>query len=64
MGRPSRQGQNLRAGRSLFVELGYQGTSIELVVLRAGVSKPTVYNHYPTRQVMLEEMLVGGAGAL
>lgn len=56
MGRPSKQRQIVLAARSLFVERGYQGTSIELVVQRAGVSKPTVYNHFPTKQAMLEEM--------
>ncbi|WP_409526486.1 TetR/AcrR family transcriptional regulator [Nitrincola sp. MINF-07-Sa-05] len=55
-GRPSKKELILKMARELFAELGYQGTSIELVVQRAGVSKPTVYNNFPTKQVLFEEV--------
>lgn len=57
-GRPSKQQQILQAARLLFSEFGYQGTSIDLVVQRAGVSKPTVYNHFATKQEMLLQLLL------
>lgn len=52
-GRPSKKQVILDTARKLFAESGYQGTSIDLVVKQAGVSKPTVYNNFPTKQALL-----------
>lgn len=41
-----RREQLLDVGRRLFAERGYDGTSVEEVALRAGVSKPVVYEHF------------------
>ena len=41
-----RREQLLDVGRALFAERGYDGTSVEEVALRAGVSKPVVYEHF------------------
>ncbi|WP_246400631.1 TetR/AcrR family transcriptional regulator [Jiangella mangrovi] len=41
-----RREQLLDVGRALFAERGYDGTSIEEVSARAGVSKPVVYEHF------------------
>jgi AcrR family transcriptional regulator len=41
-----RREQLLDVGRQLFAERGYDGTSVEEVALRAGVSKPVVYEHF------------------
>lgn len=38
--------QILDAARALFVEQGYAATSVDQVVERAGVSKPTLYSHF------------------
>jgi len=43
---PERRAQLLDVGRALFAERGYDGTSVEEVALRAGVSKPVVYEHF------------------
>ncbi|GGO88444.1 hypothetical protein GCM10011348_43920 [Marinobacterium nitratireducens] len=56
-GRPSKKLQILDSARELFVELGYQGTTIDLVVQNAAVSKPTVYGHFPSKQVLWQAML-------
>src|SRR5689334_18854259 len=40
-----RREQLLDVGRSLFAERGYDGTAVEEVAARAGVSKPVVYEH-------------------
>ena len=62
-GRPSKKQQILDAALTLFSERGYQGSSVDLVVQRAGVSKPTVYNNFPTKlslwQACLEQLLDG-----
>ena len=41
-----RRGQLLDVGRRLFAERGFEGTSIEEIAARAGVSKPVVYEHF------------------
>ncbi len=41
-----RREQLLDVGRALFAERGYDGTSVEEIALRAGVSKPVVYEHF------------------
>ena len=45
------------AALPLFLENGFKGTSIDMVVKSSGVSKATVYNHYPDKAaLMLESM--------
>ncbi|WP_404380599.1 TetR/AcrR family transcriptional regulator [Caenispirillum salinarum] len=39
----------LEAARALFADHGYAATSIDMVVERAGVSKPTVYGHFKSK---------------
>ncbi len=41
-----RREQLLDVGRKLFAERGYDGTSVEEIASRAGVSKPVVYEHF------------------
>src|SRR4051812_21499049 len=41
-----RREQLLDVGRSLFAEKGFDGTSVEEIAARAGVSKPVVYEHF------------------
>lgn len=58
-GRPSKRQHIIAVARQLFAEHGYQGTSIDQVVMAAGVSKPTVYNNFPTKLSLLQAMLDG-----
>ena len=46
MSGPERREQLLDVGRALLAERGYDGTSVEEIALRAGVSKPVVYEHF------------------
>ncbi len=41
-----RREQLLEIGRTLFAERGYDGTSVEEIAAKAGVSKPVVYEHF------------------
>lgn len=41
-----RREQLISIGRTAFAELGFDGTSVEEIALRAGVSKPVVYEHF------------------
>lgn len=41
-----RREQLISIGRSVFAERGFEGTSVEEIAQRAGVSKPMVYEHF------------------
>jgi AcrR family transcriptional regulator len=41
-----RREQLLDIGRALFAQRGFDGTSVEEIAARAGVSKPVVYEHF------------------
>lgn len=41
-----RREQLLDVGRTLFAERGFEGTSVEEIAHKAGVSKPVVYEHF------------------
>jgi len=56
-GRPSKKSVILDAAQHLFAQHGYQGTAIDLVVRKAGVSKPTVYNNFPSKQALLQSLI-------
>jgi TetR/AcrR family transcriptional repressor of mexJK operon len=55
----SRSGQKRRqildAGRELFMAQGFAETSMDQVTARSGVSKATVYNHFPSKERLFEE---------
>jgi AcrR family transcriptional regulator len=38
--------QLVDVGRRLFAEKGFEGTSVEEIAAKAGVSKPVVYEHF------------------
>lgn len=44
----------LDAGWALFLERGVETTSIEAIAAKAGVSKVTLYSHYPDRATLFE----------
>ncbi|MCS0637835.1 TetR/AcrR family transcriptional regulator [Streptomyces sp. LP05-1] len=41
-----RRQQLLDIGRTLFAQRGFEGTSVEEIAAKAGVSKPVVYEHF------------------
>lgn len=47
----------LRAAISLFVELGYHGTTVRALAARAGTSVPGLYHHYRDKQDLLVRIL-------
>lgn len=60
--RPSKRAEILAAARAQFLERGYDGASIDPITAAAGVSKPTVYAHFPTKEALLEAVVRGEAG--
>ncbi len=54
-GRPRDEGKNIaitEAASELFMELGFQGTNMDKIAKRAGVSKQTVYSHFESKEVL------------
>ena len=56
-GRPSKRAEIADVAATLFCESGYQGTSIDQVVLAAGVYKPTVYSNFPSKLLLWQDVL-------
>jgi TetR/AcrR family transcriptional repressor of mexJK operon len=54
----------LAAARRLFLEHGFASTSVDAVTAASGVSKPTVYCHFPTKEALLEAVVRGEAERL
>jgi TetR/AcrR family transcriptional regulator, cholesterol catabolism regulator len=52
----------LRVAANLFRKNGFNGTSISDIVRESGVSKMTVYYHFPSKQNMLHEVINRGMG--
>lgn len=47
----------LDAGRDLFYERGYSGTSLAMIAERAGVSTATLFKRFPTKASVLEGVI-------
>jgi AcrR family transcriptional regulator len=47
----------LQAAASIVGEIGYQDTSISLITQRVGVAQGTFYNHFDSRQDILDQLL-------
>lgn len=54
-----RREQILVEASRLFADHGFHGTSIDGIGAAAGVSGPAIYRHFPSKESLLTEMLVG-----
>ena len=66
----AKRAQIAKAARTLFLDLGYAGTSMDAVSAQAKVSKQTLYTYFPTKVDLLQAILThelagiqAGAGA-
>ena len=48
------RGQLLSIATRLFAERGYEDTSIEAVLREAGVSRGSLYHHFPGKEALFE----------
>jgi AcrR family transcriptional regulator len=56
---PSRREEILRAAAELFALRGFHGVSIDDIGAAVGVSGPALYRHFPSKEAILAELLVG-----
>ena len=54
MAQKSKKDQIAAAALPLFLDNGFKGTSIDLVVKSSKVSKATVYNHFPDKAALMQ----------
>lgn len=55
--RTARRAQLMAAARDVFVSRGYHATGMEEIALRAGVSKPVLYQHFPGKLDLYLDLL-------
>jgi len=51
----------IEAARKAFISGGYDGTSMEEIATRAGVSKQTVYKHFTDKETLFGEVVLSTA---
>ncbi len=54
-----RRSQLLAAAERLFADRGFQAVRLEDIGAAAGVSGPAIYRHFPNKESLLVELLVG-----
>ena len=57
MAQRSKKDHIVETALPLFLENGFKGTSIDMVVRASAVSKPTVYNHFPDKSALMYAVL-------
>ncbi|WP_445519165.1 SACE_7040 family transcriptional regulator [Streptomyces sp. NEAU-174] len=61
---PSRREQILKEAARLFAERGFHGVGVDEIGAAVGISGPGLYRHFPGKEAMLAELLVGISGRL
>lgn len=57
--RPNKRAQVLLAARSVFLDQGYDGASMDAIAASAGVSKATVYAYFDGKDQLFTQMVAG-----
>jgi len=60
-GRLASSGPIREAAARLFLEKGYQGTSMDDVAAAAGVSKQTIYTHFASKEELFSDLVLANA---
>ena len=47
----------LKGAMEEFLSKGYVGTSMDSIVASVGISKPTLYNHFKSKEILFEAIL-------
>jgi AcrR family transcriptional regulator len=57
--RLNRERQILDAALTVFAASGYSGASMDAVAAEAGVTKPTLYSYFPSKESLFQAMMLG-----
>ena len=57
--RLTRERQILDAALTVFAASGYSGTTMDAVAAEAGVTKPTLYSYFPSKESLFQAMMLG-----
>ena len=60
----TRREQILKEAARLFAERGFHGVGVDEIGAAVGISGPGLYRHFPGKEAMLAELLVGISGRL
>ena len=52
-----KKSQIIKAALDLFVERGYYGTKTSQISRRAGISEGLLFHYFPTKEILLEELI-------
>lgn len=61
---PTRREQILKEAARLFAARGFHGVGVDEIGAAVGISGPGLYRHFPGKDAMLAELLVGISGSL
>jgi AcrR family transcriptional regulator len=62
--RPARRAQLLQAAQEVFVASGYHAAAMDDIAERAGVSKPVLYQHFPSKLELYLALLDSASSSL
>jgi len=54
-----RERRILEAALKVFSEMGYSGANMDAVALEAGLSKPTLYQYFQSKEALFSAMMLG-----
>ncbi|NGM44437.1 TetR/AcrR family transcriptional regulator [Rhodobacter sp. SGA-6-6] len=57
--RLDRERRILDAALKVFSEMGYSGTTMDAVAAEAGLTKPTLYSYFPSKESLFQAMMLG-----
>ncbi len=57
--RLDREKRILDAALKVFAEMGYSGTTMDAVAAEAGLTKPTLYTYFPSKESLFQAMMLG-----
>lgn len=57
--RLNRERRILDAALKVFAEMGYSGTTMDAVAAEAGLTKPTLYSYFPSKESLFQAMMLG-----
>jgi AcrR family transcriptional regulator len=62
--RLNRERAILDAALKVFAATGYTGATMDAVAAKAGVTKPTLYSYYPSKESLFQAMMLGKRDAM